>query len=428
MTCGKASGDRGSRPRKGNPGAARPLEAAVRSGVTSAACGRRKPRVGNPGCKDAAGWGPSLGSAEQKRRGASGAEPGTSGAACSQPPSGAGLQRLQFPHSGRKGAGRVAAFGRALRGPGGEAGMSEGAVRLESRSRTHGSQGEAGAFPVRVSHLEEVLGGQRREAGYLGRPARSKAGCGAGPAGSCPRAGAAAAAPGAGRRGPGRSYGCSCSSQTRAPGHSLLRGRVSRVQRGAHAGAGPPRGAPPPQARPSPGPAPPLPQPSSSEPSWQLGCRSQRRSAGRHSPLPQVSWLGEQRPLEAGSPGEAVVGTVKGTVPAARAGVGEGQGSRTGDSRSVINRPLQPQAERGTEPADRAPAFPSSRFLPQPPSPAPRLPCAVSGVVFRPHSISQSLFVNSSWSVPREARASKNTSLPRYPFDGLLPHPLPGTS
>lgn len=103
--------------------------------------------MGNPGCKDAAGWGPSLGSAEQKRRGASGAEPGTSGAACSQPPSGAGLQRLQFPHSGRKGARRGAAFGRALRGPGGEAGMSEGAVLLESRSRTHGSQGVAGAFP-----------------------------------------------------------------------------------------------------------------------------------------------------------------------------------------------------------------------------------------------------------------------------------------
>lgn len=209
---------------------------------------------------------------------------------------------------------------------------------------------------MRVSHLGEVLGGQRGEAGYLGRPARSRAGCGAGPAGSCPRAGAVAAAPGAGRRGPGHSYGCSCSSQTRAPGHSLLRGRVGQVQRGAHAGAGLPRGAP----QSGPGPTPPLPQPSSSEPSWQSGCRSQRRSAGRHSPLPQVSWLGEQRPLEAGSPGKAVVGTVKGTVPAARAGAGEGQGSRTGDSRSVINRPLQPQAERGTESADRGPAFPSS--------------------------------------------------------------------
>lgn len=53
---------------------------------------------------------------EQKRRGASGAEPGTSGAACSQPPSGAGRPRLQFPHSGRKGARQGAAFGQALSG------------------------------------------------------------------------------------------------------------------------------------------------------------------------------------------------------------------------------------------------------------------------------------------------------------------------
>lgn len=39
--------------------------------------------------------------------------------------------------------------------------------------------------------------------------------------------------------------------------------------------------------------------------------------------LPQVSWLGEQRPLEGGNSGRAVVGTVKGMVPDAR-GVGEG--------------------------------------------------------------------------------------------------------
>lgn len=67
-----------------------------------------------------------------------------------------------------------------------------------------------------------------------------------------------------------------------------------------------------------------IPQPSSSEPSWQSGRRSQRRSAGRHSPLPQLSWLGEQGAREASSPGRAVVGTVKGTGLAAREARGKG--------------------------------------------------------------------------------------------------------
>lgn len=66
-----------------------------------------------------------------------------------------------------------------------------------------------------------------------------------------------------------------------------------------------------------------IPQPSSSEPSWQSRCLSQRRSAGRHSPLPQLSWLGEQRAREASSPGRAVVGTVKGTVLAVHGGEAE---------------------------------------------------------------------------------------------------------
>lgn len=85
--------------------------------------------------------------------------------------------------------------------------------------------------------------------------------------------------------------------------------------RGAHAGGGP-------QGYPCPGWH--IPQPSSSEPSWQSGCRSQRRSADRHSPLPQLSWLGKQRALEAGSPGRAVVGTMKGTVLAAHKAGREG--------------------------------------------------------------------------------------------------------
>lgn len=59
------------------------------------------------------------------------------------------------------------------------------------------------------------------------------------------------------------------------------------------------------------------PQLSSSKPSWQAGCRLQRRSPSRHSPLLQLSWLGEQGALEAPSPDRAVVGTVKGSVLAA---------------------------------------------------------------------------------------------------------------
>lgn len=59
---------------------------------------------------------------------------------------------------------------------------------------------------------------------YLGRPAQSRADCGAGPVGSCPQAGEAAVAPGAGRRGPGHSCGCSHPSQTMVPAHSPLQG------------------------------------------------------------------------------------------------------------------------------------------------------------------------------------------------------------
>lgn len=124
-----------------------------------------------------------------------------------------------------------------------------------------------------------VRGGLGGEAGYLGRPARSRAGCGAGPVGSCPRAGAAAVVPGAGRRGPGHSYGCSCSSQTRAPGHSPLQGRAGRVQRGTHAGAGPPQGGP------RPDPDQPRPYHSHSRPS-RPGSPAAGRSAARRADTP----------------------------------------------------------------------------------------------------------------------------------------------
>lgn len=87
------------------------------------------------------------------------------------------------------------------------------------------------------------------------------------------------------------------------------RGTGAPGSEGAHPGARA-SGVRPPLARHAP-------QPSSSEPSSQSGRRSQRRSVGRHSPLPQASCLGEQRALEPGSPGRAVVGTVKGAAPVA---------------------------------------------------------------------------------------------------------------
>lgn len=88
---------------------------------------------------------------------------------------------------------------------------------------------------------------------------------------------------------------------------STAGGQVGQAQRGLTPGWGPEECLP----------AGHTPQPSSSEPSWQSGRRSQRSSGARHSPLPQVSCLGEQRARGEGSPGKAVVGTVKGTVLAA---------------------------------------------------------------------------------------------------------------
>lgn len=81
-------------------------------------------------------------------------------------------------------------------------------------------------------------------ASYLGRPARSRAGCGACRAGRCPQAGEAAAGPGAGRRGPAHSCGCSCSSQTKAPAHSPLQGDRHAGLRGGLCGSRALRGVP----------------------------------------------------------------------------------------------------------------------------------------------------------------------------------------
>lgn len=217
----------------------------MRSGVTRAACWPRKPRVGNPGCKDAAGWGPSLGSAEQKRRGASGAEPGTStsGAASSQPSSGAAAPVPTLWQEGGRAGSRLWTSPQR----GGEAGMSEGAVLLESWSQTHGSQGGAGASPREgVPPLGGCCGeawegrlvtwAGLHEAGLAAEPVRWAAAPGQGrpqqlPAleGEAQATATAAAAPAR----PGRQATVHCGD-----------GQVGLVQRGAHAGAGPPQGAP----------------------------------------------------------------------------------------------------------------------------------------------------------------------------------------
>lgn len=138
--------------------------------------------------------------------------------------------------------------------------------------------------------------------GYLGKPARSMTGCGAGPTGSCP---------GQGRSQQLRRWKMRPSPQlrlqplqpdqgpsTQSTAGDSTPGLRSRLMQEQDA-----QGDPSGQS---------IAQPSSSEPSWQFGSRSQRCSAGRHSPLPQVSWPGEQRVLEAGKPGKAVAGTVKG--------------------------------------------------------------------------------------------------------------------
>lgn len=125
---------------------------------------------------------------------------------------------------------------------------SEGAVLLESRigAWTLGSPRDQGCPPRYGSGWEPTAGvpprGGGQGAGYLGRPARSRAGCGACRMGSCPRAGKAATRPGAGRRGPARRCGCSCSRQTRAPACSPLQGdRCARLRAGLTQERGPQR-------------------------------------------------------------------------------------------------------------------------------------------------------------------------------------------
>ena len=76
----------------------------MRSGVTKAACWRRKARVGNPGCKDAAGWGPSLNKSAAGPRAQS---PGPAG-----PP----VHSLPLGRAGRGSSSHTPAG----RGPGGE--------------------------------------------------------------------------------------------------------------------------------------------------------------------------------------------------------------------------------------------------------------------------------------------------------------------